>query len=1054
MRSRDPLGRCFSTTTTRGCRHAAIALVLTIAGAWTRTALDAQDGGGGGVVEVCVAVPGTQTNTSRATAFFDVFVGDLELRGDVTVQSGPSDATGVIPIELVAMQLTGQTPMGPATLRLSPQRRSIGQGRNPRLVDDATTREPYCAIDSFFDVFVEITIEQPQAPPLILHNDIPIRMVSPKPVPSRHDRPFALVQENQAVPLLDQAGRIFTRISNTRHEVGPPPPPPCFPPKGTDVMHSNLFHDIDIPGIGLCQANLSGPVTVERSDPYVDIATGLACIDTKIVDMNLQGVDPVCGRICITLSPFQPSTGQICEKVPGTCFPANSYFSVFIKVELKDLGICLYSCVPARMECMIDAIPPFGCAYNLNVGGAAGPVPLYRGPCDPPAGFNLCNVQPLPAPAAFIVKAVHQPEPPEVCKCFPPAGEDVMTTTLIHNIVFPGFNLNCSTFTGPMVVRRSDPFIGPDGLCCVKTEIVRMEMRGTCNDGTPAIIRLCPDRRSTGLICAKQRDACFPAQSCFDIFFEVEVQMPTGPMKFKNCKPAVMCCMIDRLPPIGCSYAIQNAPIELYKVPATGGSPCNIAPLPVPDGIVQNATHRPDEPADPCCPEYGPGKDVFDSTLLHDIEIPGIGTCKGNLRGPVVVERGVPYIDPLTGLCCVETRMVSMQLQGSDPLCGRILITLDPRRPSKGRICQMPGMTTCFPAQSCFDIFVRIELPDMGMTLFACEPANMCCKIDRIPPFGCLYNLDIGTGDRVPLFQEDPAAPDPCTSPVRPNPRAFIVKAVHTPDPPCTCFPPEGEDVMPSELSHRVRLFGLGPTGGDLLCEADMTGPVVVKRSAPYRDPATGLCCIDTEMTSMELRGNDPVCGPVILRLCPDKVSKGKICQKPDNPPDRCFPANSFFDIFVEIEIPSLGLRLKNCAPARMECMIDAIPPINCVYQLNLTGVPLFKPDECPRLPNADIRPTGIIEIAQHVPRMPCECPYGPGRDVMDSTLTHNIVLFGLQEKLCSAPLAGSGRDRARRSVQGQRGALLRDDAHGEARPERGGPRVRAHQGPPVPGEA
>ena len=44
----------------------------------------------------------------------------------------------------------------------------------------------------------------------------------------------------------------------------PPPPPPCFPPAGKDVMDSVLLHDIDIVGIGLCRANLAGPVVVAQ----------------------------------------------------------------------------------------------------------------------------------------------------------------------------------------------------------------------------------------------------------------------------------------------------------------------------------------------------------------------------------------------------------------------------------------------------------------------------------------------------------------------------------------------------------------------------------------------------------------------------------------------------------------------------------------------------------------------------------------------------------------------------------------------------------------------
>ena len=285
------------------------------------------------------------------------------------------------------------------------------------------------------------------------------------------------------------------------------------------MINSTLLHDIDIPGIGLCRANLAGPVVVERSDPYTN-AAGLMCIDTEIVSMRLEGEDPVCGPIIITVDPIFASVGGICEMVPGPCFPANSWFRVYVRVELPRLGMCLYACQPALMECVIDRIPPFRCLYNLDVGDGD-VIPLFRGPCDVTPNSHPCRPQPPPPPPAVIIKAVHHPRPPEECECYPEAGEDVMFTSLGHSIDLPGFGLTCTDFRGPMVVRRSDPYINADGVCCIDTEVVRMRMVGRCEDGSPAIITLNRSRRSRGFICAQEANACYPARSCFDIFFEL-----------------------------------------------------------------------------------------------------------------------------------------------------------------------------------------------------------------------------------------------------------------------------------------------------------------------------------------------------------------------------------------------------------------------------------------------------------------------------------------------------------------------------------------------------
>ncbi|MBI4604261.1 MAG: hypothetical protein HY721_20065 [Planctomycetes bacterium] len=1385
---------------------------------------------GAQVVDCPIPAPGVQTTPSRAMVTVINPQGLSEvvtLQGDTSISHGALGRDGTIPIEIVGMSLTGSASFGDVVLTTNKTMPSRGTASNV-VCQPGPGGQPTAHVDSFFDVFIEV-----RSGDFLLHNATPITMRSRKPVPLDHTLPGVLLaQANPPVDLLDANNRpTGLRVGSTEHElIPPPPPPPCYPLAGKDIMDSVLLHDIDIPGIGLIRGDLKGPVTVMRSDPKTDPATGLTCIDTEIVALELTGMDPVVGTVRATLNPFRKSTGTICEKVAGTCFPAISCFEVYVLIELPDLGLCLYACDPAKMCCEISAIPPFGCLYNLNIGGGIAPVPLYRGACGA-ANLDPCTQVPLPPPAAYIVKAIHQPLPPKVCECFPKAGYDTLLTTLAHTIDIPGLQIQCQRFTGPIVIRRGDPYLNDQGLCCIKTEVVRLDMKGACTNGATAVIRLCPDRPSRGLICGKEPGKCFPANSCFEIFFEVTVTLPDGTQfVLKNCKPAIMCCMIDALPPIGCPYALQNGPIDLFRV-VPGQVLCD--PARPADGVLREATHTPEEPARPCCPEYGPGRDILETQLLHDIEIPGIGHCAANLAGPVVVERGTAYVDPATGMCCVETRMVSMLLEGEDAACGgRIRISLDPRHESKGQICSKQR-TACFPANSCFDVRVRIELLDLGITLVLCAPARMCCMIDALPPFGCLYQLDLGPGDTVPLYEDktavavtdtagaggglppscvipdngtgtvdlppancgyvspedlhmiidglpagttinvgaqhleffnivrkpggnlggeaetfrsilglemngtgtlagfhrtlavqadcethvgprtpgdpvqsfdtdmfrlqgqivgdpdfdllrivagtgfglpspghttltqlpggswnvdsffdityridfvgapggplagrsgsttgtirmgagQPAPPptnacqvaddgtgtvslpppgceylspdevhriidglpagttielapihreficrqggtdphcgnpggslggevevfssmlqfdlhgtgelatfarmidipnvtcethtaprmpgdpvqsfdtdmfrlqgqlppgdpdfdllrvtagtgfgmpspghttltqlpngnwnvdsffdityridfvgapggplagrsgsttatirmqtgvggggpqptDPCLQSPLPNPRAFIVKAVHRPEPPCTFpdVPPAGDDTLQSELSHRVRIFA---PGGEVVVDADMHGPVTVRRSPIAVDPVTGLCEIPTEMLSLDLRGMDPVLGEVRIRESPTKASTGRIRQGAANPRDQFFPADSFFDVFVEVSAMAGGqtTTLGNCAPARMESVIHSIPPYDQLYVLNLSEVQLYRPEQCALLPSPNVQPSGVIEAADHVVRKPCDCPYGPGVDTMDSLLRHRIVVPGLLD--CTPSLRG-----------------------------------------------
>jgi hypothetical protein len=983
-----------------------VASLLAVAGLVLLPALHAQ--------EVCPPEPGTvitQESSSTATLVFQMTGGpsmEISLEGMVVTRA-TAVQTGVVETQIVSMSLQGTNELlGRIVLTQSKERRSMGMmaGISEILGSDGYN---YCAaIDSFFDVFFDISMDGGQIVLPPLHNEIPLHMRGRGPVPLDHKKArFEFFQvTDQLVPVVDANNRQYGEVAGAVHKVEPPPPP-CFPPAGIDIMDSNLFHDIDVPGIGLIRGNLSGPIRVQRSDPYTNPTTGITCIDTEIISMHLTGGDPVAGKVTIILDPCRPSKGQICEQVAGTCFPADSFFDVFIEVMLEDLGTCFYSCKPAHMSTVIYGIPPFGALYNLNL-GAGNVLPLWKGPCmrqcDPTQ--DPCLQQPMPAPDAFIVKAVHEPLPPPDCACFPKAGYDVLLTKLAHRITLPGFNdITCSDFTGPITVKRSDPYVGLDDHCRIDTEIVRMDMKGTCSDGSIAVIHLSPDGPSKGVIRAREIGACFPADSFFDVFFEVEFEGFAAPVLFRNCEPAIMHSVINALPPIppigGDPYAITNAPILLYRATSGGPSPCLATPLPTPAGELENAVHTPTEVATPCCPEYGPGIDIFGSTLLHDIDIPGIPQITVHLTGPVKVQRGEPYRDPNNeNRCTVDTEMVSMELTGVDPDIGPIRLTLNPRHPTRGRIVQKNLTGTCFPADSFFDVFLRAELLNMGMTLVNCQPAHMSQVITKIPPFDEIYNMDLGT---VQLYQETATA-DVCDNPSA-QVRATIVAAQHTPVPPCDCYPKPGIDEMPSELVHRVRIFGIGPGTGGLVVDADMSGPVVIVRGAPEVDPTTGLCRIPTRIDGMDLMGTDPIAGPVEIHINKTKPSVGEIRERA---PGTCFPADSFFDVFIEVKVPGQDVTLVNCAPARMQAVIEAIPPYNQFYILNLSDVLLYKPAECDALPSPDIVPSGVIEIAEHVPRdpQPC-CPdYGPGRDVMDSKLIHEIEILGLGQ-ICTVPLYG-----------------------------------------------
>ena len=80
-----------------------------------------------------------------------------------------------------------------------------------------------------------------------------------------------------------------------------------------------------------------------------------------------------------------------------------------------------------------------------------------------------------------------------------------------------------------------------------------------------------------------------------------------------------------------------------------------------------------------------------------------------------------------------------------------------------------------------------------------------------------------------------------------------------------------------------------------------------------------------TEIVSMSLQGEHPTLGPVILTQNVTTPSLGLISEQT---PGVDFPVDSFFDVFFEIEIPSLGATatVGNDAAVHVSALLDQLP--------------------------------------------------------------------------------------------------------------------------------
>lgn len=174
-------------------------------------------------------------------------------------------------------------------------------------------------------------------------------------------------------------------------------------------------------------------------------------------------------------------------------------------------------------------------------------------------------------------------------------------------------------------------------------------------------------------------------------------------------------------------------------------------------------------------------------------------------------------------------------------------------------------------------------------------------------------------------------------------------------------FPQPGCDEFNSGARVIVRI-----NGTDVEFPVTLNGPTQIERiNKPHK--VNGFDRVDTEMVFMELVGASPV-GDIVVRESDSRESLGAITEQQNTGPNKMnFPANSFFDVFFEVDIAINGqvVTLHNADAFRVACKIEEIPPILCFYQ-----PPVTDPID---LLNADGVKVAKIVHALHIPLPPKE---------------------------------------------------------------------------------
>ena len=366
-------------------------------------------------------------------------------------------------------------------------------------------------------------------------------------------------------------------------------------------------------------------------------------------------------------------------------------------------------------------------------------------------------------------------------------------------------------------------------------------------------------------------------------------------------------------------------------------------------------------------------EDIFPFTVAV-IELEG-GVLPGSVR---IVMRGSTIVevifdgscegqandddDPKDGLDEVLMRMKDLSLSGFAARLGvsaGLNLSTAVQNPGEGEIEEkiqlMPGTLDVAPftvdalagANAFFDIFfelflflppVGIEDPGVTLNLKNLVPLRVQAMITEKPPF-TRFIFD-GTPSPIPLVDKDSGV----------DSGMVITSVVHY-----------TSAVEVDEFFATVAeiTFGLPDAGGPELVR--LTGPTTVLVPFPgpnlgdIRNDDTGPGSVETEIVAMQLRGSSPTLGEVEVRLNPNFPSLGQIREavntltgrldvRPFDP--TADPADSFFDVFVEVEVPdgtggTLVLFNDDIDPIRIQTQITSKPPGEGETYKSVAVVPL-----------------------------------------------------------------------------------------------------------------
>ncbi|MBE2233124.1 MAG: LamG domain-containing protein, partial [Anaerolinea sp.] len=187
---------------------------------------------------------------------------------------------------------------------------------------------------------------------------------------------------------------------------------------------------------------------------------------------------------------------------------------------------------------------------------------------------------------------------------FPPGGVDEFPAGVLLTLEMPSGGMSHITLNGPARMLRGDPHDSDgDGRMEIDTELVAMDLSGLSPLGAVRL-RESPTRPSTGRMVQQAPGVDFPADSFFDVFFEIT--WDGGQTWMPLPQPVPIETAITAIPPILAHY--NSPPTLAVPVPGPGGQNAGVlrhllfVPLPRWELVIIFVNHVPPTPTPTATP--------------------------------------------------------------------------------------------------------------------------------------------------------------------------------------------------------------------------------------------------------------------------------------------------------------------------------------------------------------------------------------------------------------------------------------------------------------------